>query len=156
MYDHIQRYCAQGRLGASNSAMDPTDIFYRRMRSTRGMSEYFVHGALTPINEAPSRIRFIQNLKATCLSDPGNMEFWALVQKQGRGMGLIGRSEAAKNGGISVIPESEAEEVSCRYHGSLPCVLNVIPVSRIPVLLMFPCGIFWTLYVDISQCNSYE
>lgn len=100
--------------------MDPTDIFCRRMRSTRGMSEYFVHGALTPINEAPSRIRFIQNLKQTCLSDPGNMEFWALVQKQGRGMGLIGRSEAAKNGGISVIPESEVEEVSCRYHGSLP------------------------------------
>jgi len=52
---------------------------------------------------------FIQDLRQACLSDPGNKEFWTLVQKQGRGMSLISKPEAAKNGGISTIPESDAE-----------------------------------------------
>jgi ATP-dependent DNA helicase 2 subunit 2 len=52
---------------------------------------------------------FIQDLKLACFSDPGNKEFWALVQKQGQSMSLISKPEAAKNGGISAIPESDAE-----------------------------------------------
>jgi ATP-dependent DNA helicase 2 subunit 2 len=51
-------------------------------------------------------------MKQTCLLDPGNKEFWVQVQKRGRGMSLISKPEAAKNGGISAIPESDAEEVS--------------------------------------------
>jgi hypothetical protein len=64
-------------------------------------------------------VRFVQNLRKTCLSDPGNKEFWAEVQKHGRGMSLISKPEAAKHGGISTIPESDAEQVS----SMLPCRL---------------------------------
>jgi hypothetical protein len=58
---------------------------------------------------------FLQDLRQTCLSDPGNKEFWSQVQKQGREMSLISKPEAAKNGGISTIPESDAEEVSSNF-----------------------------------------
>jgi len=53
---------------------------------------------------------FIKDLRQACLADPGNKEFWSEVQKQGRKMSLISKPEAAKNGGISAIPESDAEE----------------------------------------------
>lgn len=36
-------------------------------------------------------------------------------------MSLISKPEAAKNGGISAIPESDAEEVSSNLPNSLPC-----------------------------------
>lgn len=56
--------------------------------------------------------RFLRDLRETCLSEPGNKDFWAQVQKQGRDISLISKPEAAKYGGISLIPESEAEGVS--------------------------------------------
>lgn len=54
---------------------------------------------------------FLRDLRKTCLSTPGNAEFWTDVQGQGRDMSLISKPEAAKQGGISSITEPEAEQV---------------------------------------------
>ncbi|KAF7986188.1 hypothetical protein HWV62_38598 [Athelia sp. TMB] len=53
---------------------------------------------------------FLRDLKRACLSQHGNQDFWAEVQKQGRGMSLISKPEAAQEGGISAISETVAEE----------------------------------------------
>lgn len=55
---------------------------------------------------------FIKDMRETCLSEPGNKEFWSQVQTHGREMSLISKPEAAKNGGISMISEPAAEAVS--------------------------------------------
>ncbi|KAH7926187.1 SPOC domain-like protein [Leucogyrophana mollusca] len=52
---------------------------------------------------------FLRDLKESCLSEPGNQEFWSEVQKLGRCISLISGPEAAKLGGISNIPETAAE-----------------------------------------------
>ncbi|KAI0063150.1 SPOC domain-like protein [Artomyces pyxidatus] len=52
---------------------------------------------------------FIQELKSSCLEDPGNPAFWEEVRKEGRGMSLIGRSEAKKHGGKSNISDTSAD-----------------------------------------------
>ncbi|OSD05649.1 SPOC domain-like protein [Trametes coccinea BRFM310] len=54
---------------------------------------------------------FIEDLKNTCLeTKPGNSAFWGKVRGIGRPLSLISQPEAAKAGGKSAIPESEAQK----------------------------------------------
>jgi ATP-dependent DNA helicase 2 subunit 2 len=56
-------------------------------------------------------IRFLPELKQSCISEPGNKQFWEHIKKAGREMGLISEWEAQKYGGISNVSEAEAIEV---------------------------------------------
>ncbi|EGN94086.1 hypothetical protein SERLA73DRAFT_114994 [Serpula lacrymans var. lacrymans S7.3] len=58
---------------------------------------------------------FLQDLKKSCISYPGNQEFWTQVQKLGRDISLISTSEANKLGGISTVSDTAATEVSSRH-----------------------------------------
>ncbi|KAI0039555.1 SPOC domain-like protein [Auriscalpium vulgare] len=51
---------------------------------------------------------FLQELKDACLDDPGNSAFWKQVQSEGRGMGLIAKTEAKEHGGKSAITDAAA------------------------------------------------
>ncbi|KAJ7674432.1 SPOC like C-terminal domain-containing protein [Mycena rosella] len=53
---------------------------------------------------------FLQDLREKCVSEPGNRQFWAQVQKAGRTMSLISDTEAEEQGGTSAISESNAEK----------------------------------------------
>ncbi|KAJ6626980.1 ku80-like protein [Mycena sp. CBHHK59/15] len=53
---------------------------------------------------------FLEGLRDKCLSEPGNRQFWAEVQKLGRPMSLISDREAEKYGGTSDFSESKAEK----------------------------------------------
>jgi len=55
---------------------------------------------------------FLPELKQSCISEPGNKQFWEHIQKAGREMGLISEWEAQKYGGISNVSEAEAIEFS--------------------------------------------
>ncbi|KAI0321008.1 SPOC domain-like protein [Amylostereum chailletii] len=54
--------------------------------------------------------RFLPELKAACLGDPGNEDFWREVRKEGPAMSLIGHSEAEKQGGSSDVSDKDAEK----------------------------------------------
>ncbi|KAJ7789458.1 ku80-like protein [Mycena olivaceomarginata] len=45
-----------------------------------------------------------------CTSEPGNAQFWSLVQQAGRKIGLISDVEAEEHGGTSSVSESKAEK----------------------------------------------
>jgi hypothetical protein len=78
------------------------------MRLKLGMRKYLIHlGAQTLIV-----IRFLRDLKESCLKEAGNSEFWQEVQKLGRSLSLISEPEARKLGGRSEFSESASEAVS--------------------------------------------
>jgi hypothetical protein len=64
-----------------------------------------------PLFDEGTFIRFLRSLRANCLDDPGNKEFWMKVKEVGRKLSLISQSEATQHGGISDIRDDEADEV---------------------------------------------
>ncbi|CAA7264673.1 unnamed protein product [Cyclocybe aegerita] len=55
---------------------------------------------------------FVHEIKGKCLSKPGNPSFWEAVKQAGRELSLIGKQEARKQGGDSVVTENGADETS--------------------------------------------
>ncbi|TFK38608.1 hypothetical protein BDQ12DRAFT_683054 [Crucibulum laeve] len=53
---------------------------------------------------------FLNDLKGKCLAKPGNSAFWEQIQKEGRELSLISKSEANKYGGTSSFTDRQAEE----------------------------------------------
>jgi Ku C terminal domain like len=89
---------------------------------------------------------FLLSLKDTCLSKPGNLEFWSDVKKIGRDLSLISKTEAKKLGGLSSITDDEAEEVrsSCE-----------VPKQW---LLIFSLSVYFlnNQYVYLMICLSFK
>ncbi|KAF8665093.1 hypothetical protein AX16_000561 [Volvariella volvacea WC 439] len=53
---------------------------------------------------------FMQDLHSSCLSKPGNIEFWERLKKEGKSLSLISEREARKYGGVSSVTEVQAQQ----------------------------------------------
>lgn len=74
--------------------------------------------------------RFMKDLRKKCTSEPGNAQFWSLVQQAGRKIGLISDVEAEEHGGTSSVSESKAEKV-----GSI--LIDILCISFILMIHQF-------------------
>ncbi|KIY45729.1 SPOC domain-like protein [Fistulina hepatica ATCC 64428] len=60
---------------------------------------------------APRWNTFLREIKSQCVeSQPGDEEFWSMLQDEGRRMSLISTKEAARHGGQSDVSSVEADE----------------------------------------------
>lgn len=61
----------------------------------------------------PIRLSFLQDLRHTCMDEePGNKDFWSQIQKLGREMSLISKSETqSKAGQAQAVTEARSAEV---------------------------------------------
>lgn len=72
------------------------------------------------------RISFLQDLRHTCLEEePGNKDFWSQVQKLGREISLISKSETqSKADQAQAVTEARAAEVGGSVSNSFRVLMS--------------------------------